>query len=192
MPQSVNVSMLYSSSRYWMASQKPIHTFSAPKPVATPRAKPLANICRSVGYGRRSGLSDHSGRQGKIMSITPSVAHKNTNKSTPMRRSHRRGKEAEGPATGSGPVTDGADASSGDLSSPTPLGSLAKGSLGSEIIARVVLSKAVSLAVMAVGKAWDRLHPQRKFRTHFVHSTTSGPECARPRRDNRYSCRTQQ
>ena len=183
--------MLYSSSRYWMASQKPIHTLSAPKPVATPRAKPLANICRSVGYERSSGLSDHSGRQGKIMSITPSVAHKNTNKSTPMRRSHRRAKGGEGSATGSGPETDGADASAGDLSSPTLLGSLAKGSLGSEIIARVVLSKAVSLAVMAVGQA-DRSHPQRKFRTHFVHSTTSEPECARPRRDNRYSCRTQQ
>src|SRR5208283_4282394 len=143
MPQSVNASMLYSSSRYWMASQKPIHTLSAPKPVATPRAKPLANICRSVGYERSSGLSDHSGRQGKIISITPSVAHKNTNKSTPMRRSHRRAKEGEGRGTGSWPETDGAVASAGDLSSPTLLGSLAKGSLGSEIIARVVVDKAV-------------------------------------------------
>src|SRR6202795_2219870 len=79
-----------------MASQNPIHTLSTPKPVERPRAKPLATTARSVGYGRSRGLSDHSGRQGKIMSITPSVAHKNTNRSTPMRRSHRRAIEGEG------------------------------------------------------------------------------------------------
>jgi hypothetical protein len=72
------------------------------------------------------------------------------------------------------------------LSSPTRAGSLAKGSLGSEIIARVVVGQAVD---RAMGRAWDRWYPQRKFRTHFVHSTTLEPECARPRRDNRYSCR---
>src|SRR3977135_1724017 len=79
-----------------MASQNPIHTLSTPKPVERPRAKPLATTARSVGYGRSRGLSDHSGRQGKIMSITPRVAHKNTNRSTPMRRSHRRANEGEG------------------------------------------------------------------------------------------------
>jgi len=166
-----------------MASQNPIHTLSTPKPVETPRAKPLATTARSVGYGRSRGLSDHSGRQGKIMSITPSVAHKNTNRSTPMRRSHTRAIEGEGLETETGTGTTGTDVSVGDLSSPTLVESLAKGSLGSEIIARVVDSK-------AVGWARNRVASQRKFRPHLVHSTTSEPECARPRRDNRYSNRT--
>src|SRR5258707_4540942 len=134
-----------------MASQNPIHTLRTPKPVESPRAKPLATMARSVGYGRSRGLSDHSGRQGKIMSITPSVAHKNTNRSTPMRRSHRRTNEGEGleKATGTGPcagTTGAADVSAGDLSPATLVESLAKGSFGSEIIARVVVSKAVSKA----------------------------------------------
>src|SRR6267142_1933986 len=167
-----------------MASQNPIHTLSTPKPVERPRAKPLATTARSVGYGRSRGLSDHSGRQGKIMSITPSVAHKNTNRSTPMRRSHRRATEGEGleteTGTGDWTGTTGMDVSAGDLSSPIPVESLAKGSLGLEVIARVVISK-------AVGRRGIGRHLQRKFRTHFVHSTTSEPECARPRRDNRYS-----
>src|ERR1700675_2475098 len=171
-----------------MASQNPIHTLSTPKPVERPRAKPLPATARSVGYGRSRGLSDHSGRQGKIMSITPSVAHKNTNRSTPMRRSHRRATEGEGleaeTGTGACTGTTGTDASDGDLSSPTLVESPAKGSLGSEIIARVVFSEAVS---KAMGRRGIGSHPQRKFRTHFVHSTTSEPECARPRRDNRYS-----
>src|SRR6266404_1492131 len=170
-----------------MASQNPIHTLRTPKPVERPRAKPLATTARSVGYGRSRGLSDHSGRQGKIMSITPSVAHKNTNRSTPMRRSHRRANEGEGLETeiGAGACTGttGMDVSAGDLSSPTPVESLAKGNLGLEVIARVVISK-------AVGRRGIGSHPQRKFRTHFVHSTTSEPECARPRRDNRCSRRT--
>src|ERR1700693_5408638 len=120
-----------------MASQNPIHTLSTPKPVERPRAKPLATTARSVGYGRSSGLSDHSGRQGRIMSITPIVAHKNTNRSTPMRRSHRRAAEDEGlePETGTD-APPPVDVSTGDLSSPTPV--VANGSLGSEIITRVV------------------------------------------------------
>src|ERR1700674_2965749 len=129
-----------------MASQNPIHTLSTPKPVERPRAKPLPTTARSVGYGRSRGLSDHSGRQGKIMSITPSVAHKNTNRSTPMRRSHRRATEGEGleAETGPGACTDACTGttatgvSAGDLSSPILVESLAKGSLGSEVIARVV------------------------------------------------------
>src|SRR5271155_4477373 len=133
-----------------MASQNPIHTLITPRPVATPRANPLATTARSSGYGSSSGLSDHSGRQGRIVSITPSVAHKNTNSSTPMRRSHRRATEVDGLAmeTGSGasPGTAGTHASAGDLSSPTLVELLAKGSLGSEIIARVVVSKAVGWA----------------------------------------------
>src|SRR4029077_7527133 len=131
-----------------MASQNPIHTLSTPKPVAKPRAKPLATTARSVGYGRSRGLSDHSGRQGKIMSITPSVAHKNTNRSTPKRRSHRRTPEGErleaGTGTAACPGTTGMDVPAGDSSPPILVESLAKGSLGSEIIARVVISKAVS------------------------------------------------
>src|ERR1700682_1956918 len=127
-----------------MASQNPIQTLSTPKPVARPRAKPLAMTARSVGYGRSRGLSDHSGRQGKIISITPSVAHKNTNNSTPMRRNHRRATEGERLETGTGPGTwtgrTGIEVSAGDLSSPTVVASLAKGSLGSEVIARVVIS----------------------------------------------------
>src|SRR5580692_1021270 len=115
-----------------IASQNPIHTFKTPKPVETPRAKPLATTARSVGYGSNRGLSDHSGRQGRIMSITPSVAHKNTNKSTPIRRSQRRATEGPGHATET-------EFSDGGLSSPTLVGSLAKGSLGSQIIARVVV-----------------------------------------------------
>src|SRR5271157_324044 len=124
-----------------MASQNPIHTLSTPKPVETPRAKPLATTARSVGYGRSRGLSDHSERQGRIMSITPSVAHKNTNSSTPMRRNHTRAAEGEGLGTGTG--AGGTDVSAGDLSSPTLVEPLARGSLGSEIIARVVVSTAV-------------------------------------------------
>src|SRR5882762_10098809 len=127
-----------------MASQNPIHTLSTPKPVERPRAKPLATTARSVGYGRSRGLSDHSGRQGKIMSITPSVAHKNTNRSTPRRRSHRRTGEVERleTETGAGACTGttGIGVPAGDLSSPTVVESLAKGRLGSEIIARVVIS----------------------------------------------------
>src|SRR5229473_6418544 len=115
-----------------MASQNPIHTLSTPNPVERPRAKPLATTARSVGYVRSRGLSDHSGRQGKIMSITPSVAHKNTNRSTPMRRSHRRATEGEGLETDTGAGTTGTEVSVGGLSSPTPVESLAKGSLGSE------------------------------------------------------------
>ena len=78
------------------------------------------------------------------MSITPSVAHKNTNNNTPMRCNHRRtadvGLEAE-----TDPRAAGRDLSV-DFISPTPVESVAKGSLGSEIIARVVLSKAVEQA----------------------------------------------
>src|SRR5258708_2942104 len=151
-------------------------------------------MARSVGYGRSRGLSDHSGRQGKIMSITPRVGEKNTKRSTAMGGSHRRTTEVErletetgrGACTGAWTGTTGMDASAGDLSSPTLVESLVKGSLGSEIIARVVVSKAVS---KAVGSRGIGSHPQRKFRTHSVHSTTSEPECARPRRDNRYSRR---
>src|SRR5271169_639349 len=127
-----------------MASQNPIHTLITPRPVETPRANPLATTARSCGYGRSSGLSDHSGRQGRIMSMTPSVAHKNTNRSTPTRRSHTRATEGEGlgmeTGTSAGTGTTGAHASAGGLSSPTLVELLAKGSLGSEIIARVVIS----------------------------------------------------
>src|ERR1700694_2295486 len=119
-----------------MASQNPIQTLSTPKPVERPRAKPLATTVRSVGYGRSRGLSDHSGRQGKIMSITPSVAHKNTNRSTPLRRSHRRATEGELLETGTGTGACTGTTRAGDLSSPTLVASLAKGSLGSEVIAR--------------------------------------------------------
>src|SRR5258708_34536631 len=106
-------------------------------------------MARSVGYGRSRGLSDHSGRQGKIMSITPRVAHKNTNRSTPMRRSHRRTTEDErletetgrGACTGAWTGTSGMDASAGNLSSPTLEESLAKASWGSQIIARVGVCK---------------------------------------------------
>jgi hypothetical protein len=80
------------------------------------------------------------------MSITPSVAQKKTNTSTPMRRSHTRATEGEGLETETGTGTIGMDASVGDFSSPTLVESLAKGSLGSEIIARVVVSKAAGWA----------------------------------------------
>jgi hypothetical protein len=73
-----------------------------------------------------------------MISITPSVAHKNTNNSTPMRRSHRRATDGEDFATeaGSGTETLPTDALAGGFSSPTLVGSPAKGSLGSEIIVR--------------------------------------------------------
>src|SRR5208282_4498008 len=129
------------------------------------------------------GLSDHSGRQGKIISITPSVAHKNTNSSTPTRRNHTRATEGEGFTTDTG--TSGTDPSSGGLSSPTLVVLLAKGSLGSEISGSEIMHASSFV------RAWDgcgrELHPQRKVRPHWVHSTTSEPECARPHRDNRYS-----
>src|SRR5208282_3459659 len=144
-----------------MASQNPIHTLSTPKPVATPRTKPLATTVRSVGYGKSRGLSDHSGRQGRIISITPSVAHRNTNRSTPMRRSHRRATEGEGLETLTGAI--GTDVSAGDLSSPTLVGSLAKGSLGSEIIARVVVDKALGRARDQVGSPAQVSNPPGAF-----------------------------
>src|SRR5271154_5442589 len=118
------------------------------------------------------------------MSITPIVAHRNTNSSTPMRRSHRRAAEDEGleAETGTGdPPT--VDVPSGDLNSSTPVLSLAKGSLGSEIITRVVVRKAVSVGR---GVKRHRVASQRRVPTHLLHSTTSEPECARPHRDNRY------
>src|ERR1017187_3799432 len=127
------------SSRYWIASQNPIQTLSAPRPVERPRTNPLPTSARSEGYESRRGLSDHSGRQGRIMSMTPTVAHRNTNKSTPMRRSHSRANDGRPADTGIG-ATKGAGGSTGGLSSPTPVVWLAKGSLGSEIIARVVVS----------------------------------------------------
>ena len=78
-----------------------------------------------------------------------------------MRRSHRRANEGEGleKATGTGPCagTTGLDVSAGDLSPPTLVESLAKGNLGLEVIARVVISK-------AVGRRGIGSHPQRKFR----------------------------
>jgi len=74
--------------------------------------------------------------------MTPTVAHKNTNRSTPMRRSHRRVNEgrAAGAGADSGAAATGTNGLTGDLYSPTPVVWLAKGSLGSEIIARVVVS----------------------------------------------------
>src|ERR1700687_5457928 len=127
-----------------MASQNPIHTLSTPKPVERPRAKPLATTARSTGYGRSRGVSDHSGRQGKIMSITPSGAHKNTNRSTAMRRSHRRATEGEGleteTGTGACAETTGLEVGAGGVSSPMVGEALGKCSLGAEIIARVVFS----------------------------------------------------
>src|SRR4029077_14384868 len=115
------------------------------------------------------------------------------------RRSHRRTPEGERLEAGTGTAactgTTGMDVPAGDSSPPILVESLAKGSLGSEIIARVVISKAVSKAVSkalseAVGRSGIGSRPQRKFLTHFVHSTTLEPECARPRRDNRYLRRT--
>src|ERR1700691_6624458 len=106
-----------------MASEKPIHTLRAPRPVARPRTKPLAITVRRVGQVKSSGLSDHSGRQGRIMSITPRVAHRNTKNSTPMRRSHRRANEGE---------RDETETAAGRLSSATLTGALANGSLESE------------------------------------------------------------
>jgi hypothetical protein len=78
------------------------------------------------------------------MSITPSVAHKNTNNNTPTRCNQRRAAEA-GLEVETDPRATGRDASV-DFISPTRVESVAKGSLGSEIIARVVLSKAVERA----------------------------------------------
>src|SRR5208283_1410147 len=93
------------------------------------------------------GLSDHSGRQGKIISITPSVAHKNTNSSTPTRRNHTRATEGEGFTTDTG--TSGTDPSSGGLSSPTLVVLLAKGSLGSEISGSEIMHASSFV------RAWD-------------------------------------
>src|ERR1035438_835791 len=121
-----------------MASQNPIQTFSTPRPVVKPRAKPLATKARSVGNESSRGLSDHSGRQGKIISITPRVAHKKTNKSTPIRRSHRRAMEGECWLSGTGTERAEMADSGGGWSFETPAVSLGNGSLGSEIIARVV------------------------------------------------------
>ena len=76
-----------------------------------------------------------------------------------MRRSHRRATEAEGLET----VTGASDVLAGDLSSPTLVESLARGSLGSEIIARVVVSKAVGRARDRVGSPAQVSNPQSAF-----------------------------
>lgn len=95
--------------------------------------------------------------------------------------------EDEGLAIGDNAEPASEDVSCRDLSSPTMVGSPAKGSLGSEIIGRVVVSKAVNKAESKIVElARDRVAPRRKFRTRLLHSTTLGPECARPRHDNRY------
>ena len=87
-----------------------------------------------------------------------------------MRRSHKRTPEGErlemGTGTGACTGMAGMDVAAWDLSSPILVESLAKGSLGSEIIARVVVCKAVSMAVSkavskAVGRSGIGSHPQR-------------------------------
>jgi hypothetical protein len=94
------------------------------------------------------------------MSITPNVAHKNTNKSTPMRRSQRRATEGEAVETAAG--AGGSKVSVEDLISPTALALLAKGSLGSEIIAcrfKQAESKAVEWAQFGIAS-------RGRFRIH--------------------------
>ena len=108
--------------------------------MTTPRANPLLTKSRSAGNGTSKGLSDHSGRQGTIINMTPSVAHKNTKNSTPTRRTQRRAvercRELSFAAVAASPG-DASEAVSARVS--TPVGTLSKGSLGSEIIARVVV-----------------------------------------------------
>jgi hypothetical protein len=93
-----------------------------------------------------------------MMSMTPTVAHRNTNKRTPMRRSHKRALETDDPAAGGG--ADGRTGVSGaGLISPRPVDSAAKGSLGSDIIAGVV----VRWARESEGIPGARLQPTRAF-----------------------------
>ena len=74
-----------------MASRNPNQRFSRPKPLASPRTKPLEMTSRSAGDANRSGLSVHRGVQGKISSSTPKVAHKVTNSNARTRSSQIRG-----------------------------------------------------------------------------------------------------
>src|SRR5260370_31436374 len=96
-----------------------------------------------------------------IISITPSVAHKNTNRSTPIRRIHMRIDEGAGRETESGKDMPGANVSVGGFRFPTSSESVANGSLGSEIIARKIIERVV--VSTDVGLARDR-DASRKIR----------------------------
>ncbi len=78
-----------------------------------------------------------------------------------MRRSQRRASAGDGLAIETGAT--GWDVSAGDLNSPTLVESVANGSLGSEIIARVVLNKTVGAARDQVASPTQISNPLRAF-----------------------------
>ena len=82
-----------------------------------------------------------------------------------MRRSHRRATEGEGlgTETGADAGTGTTRVSAGGLNSPTLVELLAKGSLGSEIIARVVISKAVGWVLDPVASPAQISNPLGAF-----------------------------
>src|SRR6266700_957280 len=70
-----------------MASQKPSHRSSAPRPLERPRTNPLETMSRNCGEVSSRGLSVHFGVQGRIRRRTPKVAHTVTNNKARSRHS---------------------------------------------------------------------------------------------------------
>src|SRR5260370_17772752 len=70
-----------------MASQKPSHRSSAPKPLEKPRTNPLETMSRNCGEVSSKGLSGHFGVQGKIRRRPPKVAHTVTSNKARSRHS---------------------------------------------------------------------------------------------------------
>src|SRR5260221_2279418 len=66
-----------------------------PRPLHSPRTKPLETMGRSSGMDNRSGLSVHLGVQGRMISNTPKVAHVVTNRRARSRNSHMRAADLE-------------------------------------------------------------------------------------------------
>src|ERR1700686_212037 len=87
--------------------------------------------------------------------MTPTVAHRKTNSSTARRRNHTPAAEDAGLDVAPRKELPGANVSSGAFSSPTLVESLAKGSLGSEIIARVVVSCVPVSYVLGTGADYE-------------------------------------
>src|SRR5262245_7453333 len=69
-----------------MASQNPNHRSNTPSPLHNPRKNPFETIGRRSGIESRTGLSVHLGVHGRIISHTPKVAHKVTNRSARIRK----------------------------------------------------------------------------------------------------------
>src|SRR5258708_2742833 len=95
-----------------------------PRPLQSPRTKPLETMGRSSGMDNRSGLSVHLGVQGRMISNTPNVAHVVTNRRARSRNNHMRTADLEvALAMREGWASGGVDDSSGSGIEGTVFGS---------------------------------------------------------------------